>query len=82
MTSGSFMFSNTLFNDVIAHLIYLLVELIEKQSFFFLNFMQEKAQFEIEKLRQSTDVKAKRNEDSNHGSQLPSSPLKKVSLVL
>jgi hypothetical protein len=46
--------------------------------FFFLNFMQEKARFEIEKLRQSSDFKAKRIEDSNHGSQLQSSPLKKV----
>ncbi|XP_059448068.1 protein WVD2-like 7 isoform X3 [Corylus avellana] len=38
---------------------------------------KEKARFEIEKLQQSSDFKAKRNEDSNHGSQLHSSPLKK-----
>ncbi|XP_062149842.1 protein WVD2-like 7 isoform X2 [Alnus glutinosa] len=42
---------------------------------------KEKAQFAIEKLQQSTDFKAKQNEDSNHGSQSPSSPLKKNPLA-
>ncbi|XP_041012408.1 protein WVD2-like 7 isoform X1 [Juglans microcarpa x Juglans regia] len=38
---------------------------------------KEKAHFDIKKLRQTTEFKAKLHEDSNHGSQSPSSPLKK-----
>ncbi|KAF5450160.1 hypothetical protein F2P56_030535 [Juglans regia] len=38
---------------------------------------KEKAHFDIKKLRQTTEFKAKLHEDSNLGSQSPSSPLKK-----
>ncbi|XP_042978332.1 protein WVD2-like 7 isoform X1 [Carya illinoinensis] len=38
---------------------------------------KEKAHFDIKNLRRTTEFKAKLHEDSNHGSQSPSSPLKK-----